>query len=81
MKVVNDKIDRIMYAIEEIKRVVYILTFVMIGPYVTYKFVISMVEAIKEEPVILTYKGHTYFKYTTGTLHDPECKKCLEMYD
>lgn len=32
-----------------------------------------------------TYKGHEYIyfhnSYQAGVVHNPECKKCLEVYD
>jgi len=27
------------------------------------------------------YKGHQYIEFGKGVVHNPECKKCLEIYD
>lgn len=27
------------------------------------------------------YKGHQYIKFDNGVVHNPECKKCIMIYD
>lgn len=73
----NNNIERIINSIYFYGTVIIAL----LSPICITYIIRTIAEDIQEEPQVIEYKEHTFLKFKKGTLHDPECKKCLEKYD